>query len=75
MRLSSERLLAITGRKQRAAQCRWFLQHYGVKIPSDQEGPIITEDAFNDLVKKSCGVLNTNTSSINRPNVKLRKAA
>lgn len=56
MRLSREKLYETTKRQQPAAQARWFEQHFGIKIPYDQQGPIITQEAFNALVMKQLGL-------------------
>lgn len=74
MRLSQQHLLLITGRQQPAAQCRWFKNHFGVTLPADAAGPILTEAAFNALVAKSAGVLMTAAPNPDRPSVRLRKA-
>ncbi|WP_353325908.1 DUF4224 domain-containing protein [Chitiniphilus shinanonensis] len=56
IRLDRERLREITGLQQRGAQVRWFKRHFGVELPCDQAGPILTEQAFEALVNKRCGI-------------------
>lgn len=57
MRLSPEMLYKATGRTRQSAQARWFKEYLGVDVPCDRLGPIITEAAYEDLVKKRLGVL------------------
>ncbi len=70
MRLSREELLKITGRKLPSAQVRWFKNHYGVDIQHDEDGPIITEEAFKALVMKQMG-LYTKDQAKPRPQLRL----
>jgi hypothetical protein len=56
MRLKQQDLESITGRTQTAAQARWFRDHFGVALPCDAGGPIITHAAFEKLVERKCGL-------------------
>jgi hypothetical protein len=56
MRLNREELQHITGHVRPTAQVRWFKAKLGAEIPSDQFGPIITEAAYQELVRRSCGL-------------------
>lgn len=56
MRLNAEKLFEITGLKKPSAQAKWFRDKYGVTIPCDRLGPIITQQAFEKLVERSCGL-------------------
>lgn len=57
MRLSQQQLFEITGRKQRKGQTQWFKDYLGTVVPCDERGPIITQAAYEALVKKQLGVL------------------
>ena len=56
MRLSPEKLNEITGLTLPSAQSRWFRENFGVSLPADRRGPIITAQAFEGLVAKRCGL-------------------
>jgi hypothetical protein len=73
MRLSPEKLYEATGRIRQSAQARWFKEFLGVDVPCDRLGPIITEAAYEDLVKKRLGVLPqvANTPERDQPKVRL----
>lgn len=71
MRLKQNDLESITGRTQTAAQARWFRDHFGVALPCDQGGPIITKSAFEKLVERKCGLEQTVKAA--RPEVRLQK--
>lgn len=57
MRLSPQQLIDITGRVRRKGQAQWFKDYLGTSVPCDERGPIITQAAYEDLVKKQLGVL------------------
>ncbi|MBS0368446.1 MAG: DUF4224 domain-containing protein [Proteobacteria bacterium] len=57
MRLSPQQLIDITGRVRRKGQAQWFKDYLGTAVPCDERGPIITQAAYEDLVKKQLGVL------------------
>lgn len=82
MRLTPEELQNITGRSMPAAQVRWFQRHYGIEMPHDRKGPIITAQAWEALVARKCGTSakgepqNHIGGDIDgRPTVKLTKGA
>lgn len=56
VRMDLEQLQKLTGRKNRSAQARWFKAHFGVDVPCDQAGPIMTEQTYQDLLAKQCGL-------------------
>ena len=56
VRMDLEQLQKLTGRKNRSAQARWFKAHFGVDVPCDQSGPIMTEQTYQDLLAKQCGL-------------------
>lgn len=68
MRLNPEKLRQITGLKQPAAQERWFRDHFGADLPRDRFGPILTNEAFEEMVKAKAGV----RGRPERPRVKVR---
>lgn len=57
MRLSSRKLFEITGFQRKSAQAKWFKDYLGIDVPCDRIGPILTNDAYEALVKKRLGVL------------------
>ncbi len=69
MRLSREELNGITGLKRKSAQAAWFKRHFGVELPIDNNGPIITQQIYQDLIKTKCGLLQQQAPV--RPQVKL----
>lgn len=69
MRISQAELQNITKRSQPCAQARWFERHFGIKVQYDQQGPIITQEAFNALVMKKMGLSKNEAPS--RPQVRL----
>lgn len=77
MRLSPEILHAITGRKQRTAQARWFREFMSVDVPCDDRGPILTEAVYQQLLLKRLGILDEPGAKDvrQRPAVRLRTAA
>ena len=72
-RISQEELAKITGRQRPAAQLRWFVDHFGARIPCDDRGPIITQAAFEALVAKGCGLRAANDPP--RPTLHLTRKA
>lgn len=77
MRLSPETIHEITGRKQRTAQTRWFLEFMGADVPCDERGPILTESAYQQLLLKRLGLAKASGAQATgqRPAVRLRTAA
>lgn len=75
MRLSPEKLYEATGRIRQSAQARWFKEFLGVDVPCDRLGPIITEAAYEDLVKKRLGVLPQSMNQPERDQPKVRLLA
>ncbi len=71
MRLDSLTIINLTGRKRRSAQVAWFLDNFGVEIPCDHIGPIITEQAYEKLLEKRLGILSSPDQKAGRPMVKL----
>lgn len=75
MRLSPQKLYEATGRVRQSAQARWFKEYLGVDVPCDRLGPIITEAAYEDLVKKRLGVLQSPGGTTAREHPKVRLLA
>jgi hypothetical protein len=77
MRLSPETIHAITGRKQRTAQARWFKEFMAADVPCDERGPILTEAAYQQLLLKRLGLVTDAGAQAagQRPAVRLRTAA
>ncbi|MFN4328338.1 MAG: DUF4224 domain-containing protein [Limnobacter sp.] len=75
MRLSPQKLYEATGRIRQSAQARWFKEYLGVDVPRDRLGPIITEAAYEDLVKKRLGVLQLPANPAAREHPKVRLLA
>lgn len=57
MRLTKEQLFSITNRRRISGQVKWFKDFLKIDVPCDRLGPIVTEAAYQDLVKKRLGVL------------------
>lgn len=57
MRLNKDQLYTITNRKRLSSQVKWFKDFLNIEVPFDRMGPIMTEAAYQDLVKKRLGVL------------------
>lgn len=57
MRLTKDQLYSITNRRRISAQVKWFKDFLKIDVPCDRLGPIVTEAAYQDLVKKRLGVL------------------
>lgn len=57
MRLDKDQLYKITNRKRLSSQVKWFKDFLNIEVPFDRMGPIMTEAAYQDLVKKRLGVL------------------
>jgi len=68
VRLNPTQLHEITGREMPMAQCRWFKRHYGVDMPHDRKGVIITAQAWEEMVAKKCG-----TSALKEPQDAMRE--
>jgi len=75
MRLSPQKLYEVTGRIRQSAQARWFKEYLGVDVPCDRLGPIITKAAYEDLVKKRLGVLQSPGGATAREHPKVRLLA
>lgn len=73
MRLTPEKLQEITKVQRPLSQAKWFAKHFGVNLPTDTAGPIITEAAFAGLVAKHCGLTVSEFQANPRPAVKLRR--
>lgn len=74
MRLTKEQLFEITNRRRISGQVRWFKDFLKIDVPCDRLGPIVTEAAYQDLVKKRLGVLpevQTQYSNREQPKVRL----
>lgn len=71
MRITPTKLHELTGLQQPAAQARWFKANFGVAVPCDRRGPIITDATFEAMVAKSCGIAAPAEAA--RPQVKLRE--
>lgn len=56
MRMTPEQLEDLTGFTHASAQVRWFRDHFGVSVPADRAGPIVTAQAVEGMVAKRCGL-------------------
>lgn len=73
MRLKQNKLKEITGLSQSSAQARWFKDHFGINVPCDRLGPIITTTTFELLVAKGCGIdVTPKAGAMPRPELHLR---
>ena len=57
VRMDQVQLHQLTGRQTRSAQARWFKNHFDVDVPCDQAGPIMTEQTYQALLERKCGLL------------------
>ncbi len=73
MRLTQQELQGITGRERPHAQAKWFRDHYGIDLPRDERGPIMTKDTFDKLVEQRAGI-SAGPASKPRPRVHRRTA-
>lgn len=73
IRWTPEQIESTTKKRQPAAQKRWFLKHFGIDVPCDLDGPIMTDETFEALVKKTCGIYAESTQQI-RPSLRTGKA-
>ncbi len=73
MRLSPERLAEITGYTRKSSQVKWFSRHFGVDVPCDRLGPIITNAAYEMLVQKRLGLTPTRPQDLPKPQLVPRK--
>lgn len=74
-RLTPERLEEITGYTRPRYQAAWFKRYFGVVVPCDRLGPIMTMAAYEALLARTLGismVADGNTGR-QRPTVKLIK--
>ena len=72
MRLTQIQLYEITGLKRRSAQVTWFKNNFGVEPPFDKQGPVISEKAFEMLLERKLGLVQSQRDE-NRPPVRLRE--
>lgn len=56
MRMTRTELTSVTRLVRPSAQARWFHHHFGITLPVDRYGPIITHDAYSELVRRQCGL-------------------
>lgn len=56
MRLSRDDLFKITRLRRPTSQAAWFLQHLGVDVPCDNDGPILTPTTYEAILAKRLGV-------------------
>lgn len=71
MRLTTKKMHEITGKKFIKSQVAWFSNNFGVEVPYDKLGPIMSEIAFEKLLEKRLGLTPSNTKNEIRPSVKL----
>jgi len=56
LRLNTEHLREITCLKRASDQVKWFQRNFGIDVPHDKFGPIMTEEAFQKLLEKRLGI-------------------
>lgn len=57
IRWDYEKVSNVTGKRQKAAQLRWFIQNFGIQPPCDALGVIMNDSTYDALLKKQCGIL------------------
>ncbi len=72
MRLTQKQLYEITGLKRRSAQVAWFKNKFGVAPPFDRRGPVISAKAFEMLLERKLGLVQSQPDE-NKPTVRLRE--
>lgn len=77
MRMPPDELKKITGCTRPKYQAAWFKQHFGIDVPCDRQGPIMTEVAYEALLAKRLGILPASADGHlkQRPSVRLIKSA
>lgn len=58
-RIPPDRLAEITGKRRPSAQVRWFAAQFGVTLPCDVSGPVISVKALEGMIAKKCGLVAT----------------
>lgn len=56
LRWSTDQLVEITGKQRQSAQRRWFKLCFGVDVPCDPFGPIMTDSTYEALLQRRCGL-------------------
>lgn len=72
IRWNYDKISSVTGKRQKAAQLRWFEQNFGVKPPYDASGVIMNDSTYDALLKKQCGILHVAKPEPLRVKPKLR---
>ena len=71
MRLSKEQLIALTGLKRKSAQIIWFRNKFGVELPCDKLGPVVSATSIEMLMQRKLGLLPSSNENP-RPTIRLR---
>jgi hypothetical protein len=74
MRIEKKKIEDLTRRKRISGQVSWFQEQFGINVPHDRYGVVITEAALNKLLEKRLGILPSPESlPVPRPSVRLIK--
>lgn len=73
-RWSKQKLKETTNYSQPAAQTKWFKSNFGVDVPRDCLGVIMTDDTYSALHQKRCGLIQQSQQGKQRPKPNLRQA-
>ena len=73
MRMSYEKICWVTGLKRKSSQKKWFKNHFGVDVPKDKIGIILSDAAYEKLLEKQLGLLSFSSEAKPKPRINLRK--
>ena len=71
-RWGNDKVSNVTGKRQKAAQLRWFEKNFGIQPPHDASGVIMNDSTYDALLKKRCGILHTDKPDKSPSRPKLR---
>lgn len=69
-RISKKDLIELTGKSRLSTQKKWFKVNFCIDVPTDNQGPIITDQAFEALIKSKLKLSNT-PEDTHRPKLRL----
>lgn len=74
MRLTKAQIVELTGYRRKSMQVKWFHEHLNVIIPADSNGPILTPETYELLLKKRLGILPSQSNdTLAKPSIRLLK--
>ncbi len=74
VRIDRKKIEDLTRRKRITGQVAWFQEQFGICVPHDRYGIVMTEAALNKLLEKRLGILpSPENSAAQQPSVRLVK--